>query len=85
MADRTPSDSPMASGRLDTKFNLHSGGDHNWTEGLPHDFRGWGPQTPDPAEAPSTVVHVHDDGLHWAGGEDSHKHIVWRFDRRRHH
>ncbi|RYZ13638.1 MAG: hypothetical protein EON61_06590 [Alphaproteobacteria bacterium] len=86
MADRTPSDSPMASDRLESKFNAYKGGDHNWTEGLPHDFRGWGPQTPDPAEdlpAP-TDMHVKDDGLHWSGGEE-HRHIVWRFDRRHHH
>jgi hypothetical protein len=22
----------------------------NWTDGFPHSFHGWGPQTPDPAE-----------------------------------
>ena len=82
MADRTPSDSPLASDRLDTKFNPYSGGDHgSWTDGLPHDFKGWGPQTPDPAEEHRLA----EDGLRW-DGEESHRHIVWRFDRKhRHH
>lgn len=84
MADRTPSDSPMTSDRLDPKFSANKGGEHNWTEGLPHGFIGWGPQTPDPADPHPIEVHVGDDGLHWSGGEE-HKHIVWRFDRRRHH
>lgn len=52
----------------------------NWTEGLPHDFRGWGPQTPDPTEEIRAV----DIGLKW-DGEDDNRHFVWRFDRRRHH
>lgn len=76
MADRTPSDSPMASDRI---------GDHNWTEGLPHNFKGWGPQTPDPAEEATAGIYAGDKGLHFNGGDDDHKHIVWRFDRRRHH
>lgn len=81
MADKTPSDSPLAADRLDSKFNAYSGGEHrSWTEGLPHDFKGWGPQTPDPAEE----LRVADDGLHWAG-EESHRHIVWRFDRKQRH
>ncbi len=86
MADRTPSDSPLASDRLDTKFNPYSGGEHtSWTDGLPHDFKGWGPQTPDPSEPdPSVDVHLADEGLRW-DGEETHKHIVWRFDGRRHH
>lgn len=75
MADRTPSDSPMANDRI---------GDHNWTEGLPHDFKGWGPQTPDPDEH-VIDMHVGDEGLHWSGNEDSHRHIVWRFDHRVRH
>jgi hypothetical protein len=82
MADKTPSDSPLAADRLDSKFNAHAGDEHHsWTEGLPHDFTGWGPRTPDPSED----LHVADDGLHWAG-EESHRHIVWSFDRKhRHH
>ncbi|MBK8838415.1 MAG: hypothetical protein IPO30_06875 [Hyphomonadaceae bacterium] len=82
MADTTPSDSPLASDRSEPKFDPYSGGEHHsWTEGLPHDFKGWGPQTPDPAEE----VHLADDGLTWSGEED-HEHIVWRFDRgHRHH
>ena len=87
MADRTPSDSPIASDRLDTKFDPYSGGEHgSWTDGLPHDFKGWGPQTPDPAdEAKPDGLNLADDGLRW-DGEESHKHIVWSFDRKhRHH
>ncbi len=47
-------------------------------EGIPHDFKGWGPQTPDPADAVDAV------DLNWNGHEDL-RHIVWRFDRPRHH
>lgn len=85
MADRTPSDSPMASDRINTQFNAYKNNDHNWTEGLPHDFKGWGPQTPDPEEDRVRDAYAGDEGLHWNGGEDDHKHIVWRFDRRKHH
>lgn len=87
MADNTPSDSPLANDRLEKKFDPYSGGEHHsWTEGLPHDFRGWGPQTPDPSEPdPVREIHLADDGLRWSGEEDR-RHIVWRFDwRRRHH
>ncbi len=84
MADRTPSDSPMASDRIDSNFNAYKSGDNNWTGGLPHDFKGWGPQTPDPDEH-VIDMHAGDEGLHWDGNEDSHKHIVWRFDRRTRH
>ena len=82
MADTRPSDSSLASDRSEMKFDPYSGGEHHsWTEGLPHDFKGWGPQTANPADE----VHLADDGLKWNGEED-HKHIVWRFDRRhRHH
>lgn len=82
MADNRPSDSPLANDRLEKKFDPYSGGEHHsWTEGLPHGFTGWGPQTPDPSEE----AHLADDGLKW-NGEEGHKHIVWRFDRwhRRH-
>lgn len=84
MADRTPSDSPLASDRLGPTFAAHAG-EHNWTEGLPHDFKGWGPQTPDPEDEHMHDAYAGDKGLHWTGGEDSHKHIVWRFDRSRRH
>jgi len=82
MADRTPSNSPLASDRLDQASNPYAGGQHHaWTKGgLPHDFKGWGPQTPDSAEEVRAV----DIGLTW-DGEDDHKHFVWRFDRRLHH
>ena len=87
MADKTPSDSPLAADRVDSKFNAYSGGDHHsWTGGLPHDFKGWGPQTPDPTEHhPTEEGHVADDELHWEGEAD-HRHTVWSFDRKhRHH
>jgi hypothetical protein len=51
-----------------------------WTDGLPHDFRGWGPQTPDPAEAEPAAPQE----LRWHGGDDHHNHYVWHFDGRRH-
>lgn len=75
MADRTPSDSPLASDRV---------GDNNWTAGFPHDFKGWGPQTPDPAED-TVEIYTSGEGLHYNGDDDEHRHIVWRFDRRKHH
>lgn len=54
--------------------------DHlTWTDGLPHDFNGWGPQTPDP-DKPSPAV-----DLAFTGEAGDHHH-VWRFEmRRRHH
>lgn len=53
------------------------GDDHlSWTDGLPHDFSGWGPQTPDP-DKPSPAV-----DLAFTGEADDHHH-VWRFDMRR--
>ncbi len=54
----------------------------SWTEGFPHGFRGWGPQTPDPQE-PITSVAPSDE-LVWRGGDDHHNHHVWHFDGRRH-
>ncbi len=56
--------------------------DPTWIDGLPHDFNGWGPQTPDP-DHPATPAPVHD--LQWAGESATHNHHVWRFDGRRHH
>lgn len=85
MADRTPSDSPMASDRLDTKINAFKAGEKSWTAGLPHDFHGWGPQTPDPAEDHAPNAYASHEGLHWDASDDSDRHIVWRFDRRKHH
>lgn len=56
----------------------------SWTDGLPHDFKGWGPQTPDP-DFPTQSVQT-DSSLTWDGGEQDRNHHVWRFDgRRRHH
>ena len=55
----------------------------NWIDAFPHNFSGWGPQTPDPgasARAPSTPS----DELVWRGGDDHHNHYVWHFDGRRH-
>lgn len=53
-----------------------------WTDGLPHDFRGWGPQTPDPDEKASESTARHE--LLWRGEDDHHNHYVWHFDGRRH-
>ena len=79
MADRTPSDNPLAGDRPDQTLVTCAGGqDPAWMEGIPHDFKGWGPQTPDPADAVDAV------DLNWNGHEDL-RHIVWRFDRPRHH
>lgn len=50
-----------------------------WTEDLPREFAGWGPQTPDP-QNPSPAV----DFL-WTGEGSDHRHQVWRFDGHRHH
>lgn len=58
----------------------------SWTDGLPHDFKGWGPQTPNPDEPVSEVVSGQPQSLTWDGEGDAHNHHVWRFDgRRRHH
>ena len=58
--------------------DFEAGHEHkpNWTDSFPHDFHGWGPQTPDP-----------DDELVWRGdhGTESRHHVIWRFDRQRHH
>lgn len=54
----------------------NSGHEHkpSWTDGFPHDFHGWGPQTPEP-----------DDELVWRGGHgESRHHVIWRFDRKHH-
>lgn len=56
-----------------------------WTDGLPHDFKGWGPQTPDPnasERAPAPEAE-----LVWRGEDDHHNNFVWHFDgrRSRHH
>ncbi|MEZ6030963.1 MAG: hypothetical protein R3C46_14600 [Hyphomonadaceae bacterium] len=58
-----------------------------WTDGFPHDFHGWGPQTPDPeATGAGEAGFAPDNSLTWVGGSDAHNHHVWRFDgRRRHH
>jgi hypothetical protein len=53
-----------------------------WTDGLPHAFTGWGPQTPDPDAKPEPAPAI---DLVWKGGGDHRDHQVWSFDRRRHH
>jgi hypothetical protein len=51
-----------------------------WTDGLPHDFSGWGSHTPDP-DHPSPAI-----DLAFTGEASSEHHHVWRFEmRRRHH
>jgi hypothetical protein len=58
----------------------------SWTDGLPHDFKGWGPQTPDPdAPAQGGVVFQPESGLSWAGEGDERSYHVWHFDGRRRH
>ena len=54
---------------------------NKWTDGLPHDFKGWGPQTPDPVEE-ATQPSPRDELL-WRGDGDHHNHYVWHFDGRR--
>ena len=58
-----------------------------WTDGFPHDFHGWGPQTPTPDnELPEGAEHVKlrvPDHLTWHG-DDRDDHIVWRYDGARH-
>lgn len=53
----------------------------NWTDGLPHNFQGWGPQTPDP-DAPATESGAYhpESSLTWGGEGDERSHHVWRFD-----
>lgn len=66
------------------KFDLGTMNHHNsnWTDGFPHEFKGWGPQTPDPDETPGPAPAT---DLVWKGGGDHHDHQVWSFERRRHH
>lgn len=66
------------------KHHGSNGVDHKpgWTDGLPHDFKGWGPQTPDP-EAPAEESIAPDHDLSWQGEPDEKNHFVWRFDGRR--
>ncbi len=58
----------------------------SWTDGLPHDFKGWGPQTPDPGDPVESASSEPNSELHWDSGEEPRNHHVWHFDgRRRHH
>ena len=54
----------------------------SWLDGLPHNFSGWGPRTPD-AES-DEIVQPSEDELKW-NGEGDHRHYVWTFQRSRHH
>jgi hypothetical protein len=66
-------------------FSLTPHPDHEatWMDGLPHDFNGWGPQTPDP-DHPTVPMAATD--LQWTGEGSTEGHHVWRFElRRRHH
>ena len=56
-------------------------GQPSWIGGLPHNFSGWGPRTPDP-EHPEDLVHT-DEELVWNGEGERH-HYVWNFQRARH-
>ena len=57
----------------------------SWLDGLPYNFDGWGPKTPD-ADAPDNTMHA-DSELTWTGEVDELDHQVWSFQRagRRHH
>ncbi len=68
-----------------------SGDDHkpSWTDGFPHSFHGWGPQTPTPDnELASDAEHINlrpDDELTWRPIRDeTGDHIVWRYETTRH-
>lgn len=78
-------DNQYGSGNLDIAAAAHR---NNWTDGLPHDFKGWGPRTPDPEDHDSQVAAPQNE-LTWRGGEDDdhRNHYVWHFDgrRQRHH
>lgn len=66
-------------------FSLTPDPEHEatWMDGLPHDFKGWGPQTQDPDDP---VVPTPAMDLHWKDEGGADRHHVWRFDmRRRHH
>lgn len=81
MADKTVSDrepAPYQPGNFD--IGVDAPHKSTWTDGLPHDFKGWGPRTPDPENEPAP-----EGELHWHGEYDDHTHHVWRFDLRRHH
>ncbi|CAN0498055.1 unnamed protein product, partial [Phaeothamnion confervicola] len=57
----------------------------HWTDGFPHDFHGWGPQTPIPdnelPQGKRVKLKVRDE-LTWHAdwyGKDK-DHIIWRYD-----
>jgi hypothetical protein len=60
-----------------------NGNTGSWIDGLPHNFSGWGPRTPDP-EHPQDVIHT-DEELMWNGEGEHRHHYVWNFQRSRHH
>lgn len=82
MADSTHSDindqgNPPQSGGRDENHPP------SWLDGLPHNFSGWGPRTPD-GEHVDQLLHG-EDRLAWNGKGDHGSHYVWRFQRPRHH
>ena len=88
MADKTSTidiDDPYSPADYDFGV-LYGAAGHKttWTDGLPHNFQGWGPQTPDP-DAPATDSGAFrpENSLTWAGEGDEHNHHVWHFDGRR--
>lgn len=91
MGDRTHTTPDRDQYRLERRaYGAPGQDDHDeksWVDGLPHDFKGWGPQTPDPDAPPSEHADfTPDESLTWDGEGDAHNHHVWRFDgRRRHH
>ncbi len=80
MADRTQPQNPNfpAPGRFEPGGHLPS-----WTDGFPHDFKGWGPQTPDIDQPDHIQFRQPESDLIWRG-EEERDHIVWRFEPRRH-
>lgn len=90
MADKSPTidiDDPYRQADYDFGV-LYGSAEHkaNWTDGLPHNFQGWGPQTADPdAAAVDTSTFHPDNSLTWTGEGHEPNHHVWRFDGRRRH
>jgi len=90
MPDKTPSidiDAPYRQEDYDFgPLYLGKGHKPTWTDGLPHEFEGWGPKTPDPtASTGERVVFEPPSDLNWAGESESQSHHVWHFDGRRRH
>lgn len=82
MADPNRSDS-RDHGNPPEAGHRANGNTQSWIDGLPHNFNGWGPRTPDP-DHPEEAVQA-DDHLTWNGEGEHRHHYVWNFQRSRHH